>query len=124
MMIHNIPEGILTRQVMAMAGIPTRIDVGPGRAIGALAALGVLQYSWTNHLPLDNILVCVAGIMCMVAARELYPEAYCNLQTPNDYRSTILGWDTLRNHPHGCDRIVSTRLNIMPQSAQLKPTAN
>jgi ZIP family zinc transporter len=101
-MIHNIPEGIaiavpcmVARPDMPWLAFGLALASGLAEPLGAFLAalLSVLQSSSTNHLPLlDNILACVAGVMCMVAAaRELYPEAYRNLQTPDEYRSTILG---------------------------------
>jgi ZIP family zinc transporter len=77
-MIHNIPEGIAIA-VPCMVARPDKPWLAFGLAsasglaepLGALAALSVLRSSSTNHLPLDNILACVAGVMCMVAAREL-----------------------------------------------------
>jgi hypothetical protein len=45
---------------------------GLAEPIGAMVALSVLQ---STPLPLENVLATVAGIMCMVAVKELYPEA-------------------------------------------------
>ncbi|KAL3927992.1 MAG: hypothetical protein SGBAC_012848 [Bacillariaceae sp.] len=78
-LIHNIPEGI----AIAVPCIAARPDMpwlafwlasGSGLAepLGALCALFVLQ---TSTIPMENVLACVAGIMCAVACIELYPEA-------------------------------------------------
>jgi ZIP family zinc transporter len=57
-LIHNIPEGI----AIAVPCIAARPEAWP---------LGFLKY---GRLPLENVLACVAGIMCMVAVLELYLE--------------------------------------------------
>ena len=53
---------------------------GLAEPIGAIVALVVLRN--TPHLPLENVLATVAGIMCMVAVIELYPEAVHALPPP------------------------------------------
>mmetsp|Transcript_25765 Transcript_25765/g.61033 ORF Transcript_25765/g.61033 Transcript_25765/m.61033 type:complete len:106 (-) Transcript_25765:42-359(-) len=53
---------------------------GLAEPIGALVALSVLQ---NTPLPLENVLASVAGIMCMVAVKELYPEAIRALPPPS-----------------------------------------
>lgn len=83
--LHNIPEGIAIA-VPCMAARPDAPWLAFGLAsvsglaepLGAMLALSVLQSSSNEKkgLPLENMLACVAGIMCMVAVIELYPEAY------------------------------------------------
>lgn len=87
-LIHNIPEGIAIA-VPCMAARPDAPWLAFGLAsvsglaepLGAMVALSVLQS--TKDLPLENILACVAGIMCMVAVVELYPEAYRHVHQQN-----------------------------------------
>eukprot|EP00980_Cylindrotheca_fusiformis_P005854 scaffold1231_cov107-Cylindrotheca_fusiformis.AAC.2 len=78
-LIHNIPEGI----AIAVPCIAARPDApwlafwlasGSGLAepLGAVFALSILR---TGTLPMENVLACVAGIMCTVSVLELYPEA-------------------------------------------------
>ena len=82
-LIHNIPEGI----AIAVPCIAARPDQkwlafwlasvsGLAEPLGAMVALGVLQNEKYKNLSLENVLASVAGIMCAVAALELYPEAY------------------------------------------------
>ena len=47
---------------------------GLAEPVGAVVALSALQNT-QSKLPLENVLAAVAGIMCMVAIKELYPEA-------------------------------------------------
>ncbi|CAJ1955543.1 unnamed protein product [Cylindrotheca closterium] len=78
-LIHNIPEGI----AIAVPCIAARPDMpwlafwlasGSGLAepLGAVFALFFLK---SSKIPMENVLSCVAGIMCTVAFVELYPEA-------------------------------------------------
>jgi ZIP family zinc transporter len=94
--VHNIPEGI----AIAVPCIAARPDApwlafglasasGLAEPLGAIVALCVLR---TSKLPLENVLACVAGIMCMVACLELYPEAFRHVSKGN-YRSIV--WGTL-----------------------------
>ena len=98
-LIHNIPEGI----AIAVPCIAARPDMpwlafwlasGSGLAepLGAVFALFFLQ---TSQIPMENVLACVAGIMCTVAAVELYPEALRHVSTNDtgkkDYRQLIYG---------------------------------
>jgi ZIP family zinc transporter len=94
--VHNIPEGI----AIAVPCIAARPDApwlafwlasasGLAEPLGAIVALCVLR---TSKLPLENVLACVAGIMCMVACLELYPEAFRHVSKGN-YRSIL--WGTL-----------------------------
>jgi hypothetical protein len=53
---------------------------GLAEPIGAVVALLVLQ---STKLPLENVLASVAGVMCMVALLELYPEAIRSLRQPH-----------------------------------------
>jgi ZIP family zinc transporter len=95
-LIHNIPEGIAIA-VSCMAARPDAPWLAFGLAsvsglaepMGAMVALSVLNNT-TDSLPLENILACVAGIMCMVAAVELYPEAYRHVRH-QQYTGMIYG---------------------------------
>ena len=100
-MIHNIPEGI----AIAVPCIAARPDApwmafwlatlsGVAEPLGAALALVVLRSSSAHslQLPLENILACVAGIMCMVAIMELYPEALNHVKKQN---YTGVAWGTL-----------------------------
>ena len=100
-MIHNIPEGI----AIAVPCIAARPDApwmafwlatlsGVAEPLGAALALVVLRSSSAHslQLPLENILACVAGIMCMVAIMELYPEALNHVKKQN---YTGIAWGTL-----------------------------
>jgi hypothetical protein len=49
---------------------------GLAEPIGAIFALLILH---STKLPLENVLASVAGVMCMVAVLELYPEAIRSL---------------------------------------------
>lgn len=49
---------------------------GLAEPAGAIVALSVLHHT---RLPLENVLASVAGVMCMVAVMELYPEAVRSL---------------------------------------------
>lgn len=91
---HNIPEGI----AIAVPCIAARPDApwlafwlasvsGLAEPLGAAIALVVLQ---GNTLNLENVLAGVAGVMCMVAVVELYPEALQHVQD-GDYRRIIGG---------------------------------
>jgi len=98
-MIHNIPEGIAIA-VPCMAARPDAPWLafwlatlsGIAEPLGALLALIVLRSSSSHsvHIPLEDILACVAGIMCMVAAIELYPEALNHVKHQN-YRGIVSG---------------------------------
>lgn len=98
-MIHNIPEGIAIA-VPCMAARPDAPWLafwlatlsGIAEPLGAALALVVLRSSSSRniHLPLENILACVAGIMCMVAVVELYPEALNHVRHKN-YKGIIGG---------------------------------
>lgn len=96
-LIHNIPEGIAIA-VPCMAARPDAPWLafwlatvsGIAEPLGAVLALVALRSSESQNLPLENILACVAGIMCMVAVVELYPEAL-NHVTQNNYRGLFLG---------------------------------
>jgi ZIP family zinc transporter len=89
-LIHNIPEGIAIA-VPCLAARPDNpwlafwLASGSGLAepAGAWMALTVFQGK-TN---IANVLSCVAGIMCMVAVMELYPEAFRHVQ-PQEKRGT------------------------------------
>lgn len=100
-LIHNIPEGI----AIAVPCIAARPDApwlafwlasGSGLAepLGALVALSILR---TGKLPMENVLACVAGIMCTVSIVELYPEACRHLPAEGNgsnkksYRSLVSG---------------------------------
>lgn len=80
-LIHNIPEGIAIA-VPCLAARPDSpwlafwLASGSGLAepCGAWIALTVMGNGKTLHI--GNVLACVAGIMCMVAMMELYPEAF------------------------------------------------
>ena len=100
-MIHNIPEGI----AIAVPCIAARPDApwmafwlatlsGVAEPLGAALALVILRSSSSHSLqfPLENILACVAGIMCMVAIIELYPEALKHVKKEN---YTGVAWGTL-----------------------------
>jgi ZIP family zinc transporter len=87
-LIHNIPEGIAIA-VPCMAARPDAPWLafvlasvsGLAEPAGALVALTVFHN--TEGLPMENILACVAGVMCMVAVVELYPEAYRHVRHRN-----------------------------------------
>lgn len=102
-LIHNIPEGI----AIAVPCIAARPDLpwlafwlasGSGLAepLGAVFALFFLK---SSQIPMENVLACVAGIMCAVAIVELYPEALRHVPTINqeslgskkDYRQLMYG---------------------------------
>jgi ZIP family zinc transporter len=97
-MIHNIPEGI----AIAVPCIAARPDSpwlafwlasssGLAEPLGAVFALFILR---AGNLPLENVLACVAGIMCTVAFVELYPEAMRHVPSTDaskDYGSLIYG---------------------------------
>lgn len=94
-LIHNTPEGI----AIAVPCIAARPDSpwlafllasGSGLAepFGAVVALFALKY---GKLPLENVLACVAGIMCMVSIVELYPEAVRSLSKNKSYFSIVAG---------------------------------
>eukprot|EP00934_Nitzschia_sp_Nitz4_P000019 Nitzschia sp. Nitz4//scaffold151_size53849//8079//9248//NITZ4_006713-RA/size53849-processed-gene-0.46-mRNA-1//-1//CDS//3329537114//19//frame0 len=93
-LIHNIPEGI----AIAVPCIAARPDApwlafwlasvsGLAEPLGAVFALSVLQ---STKLALGNVLAGVAGIMCMVAVVELYPEAFRHVHHGN-YSGMIWG---------------------------------
>jgi ZIP family zinc transporter len=98
-MIHNIPEGIAIA-VPCMAARPDAPWLafwlatlsGIAEPLGAVLALVVLRSSSSHsiQLPLENILAFVAGIMCMVAIIELYPEALNHVKQKN-YRGIVWG---------------------------------
>jgi zinc transporter, ZIP family len=87
--IHNVPEGIAI-SVPCIAARPESPWLafwlasisGLAEPIGAMVALLVLQ---NTKLELENVLASVAGVMCMVAAMELYPEAIRQLEIPIDH---------------------------------------
>lgn len=54
---------------------------GLAEPIGAAVALSILR---NTPLPLENVLATVAGIMCMVAVKELYPESIRALPPSRD----------------------------------------
>lgn len=77
--IHNVPEGIaisvpciVARPESPWLAFWLASISGLAEPIGAIVALLVLR---TTKLELENVLASVAGVMCMVAAMELYPEA-------------------------------------------------
>ncbi|KAG7371426.1 zinc transporter-domain containing protein [Nitzschia inconspicua] len=86
--IHNVPEGIAI-SVPCIAARPESpwfafwlaSISGLAEPIGAVVALSVLQ---TTKLELENVLASVAGIMCMVAVMELYPEAIRQLSSAEE----------------------------------------
>ncbi|KAG7343745.1 zinc transporter-domain containing protein [Nitzschia inconspicua] len=86
--IHNVPEGIAI-SVPCIAARPESPWLafwlasisGLAEPIGAIVALSVLQ---TTKLELENVLASVAGIMCMVAVMELYPEAIRQLSSSEE----------------------------------------
>jgi ZIP family zinc transporter len=82
-MLHNIPEG-LAIAVPCIVAEPDRpwfafamaTISGLAEPMGALVALQLLQMnSSAMALPMGNVLAAVAGIMCMVSVRDLYPAA-------------------------------------------------
>lgn len=81
-MLHNIPEG-LAIAVPCIVAAPDRpwfaftmaTISGLAEPIGALLALQLLQMDSAMALPMGNVLAAVAGIMCMVSIRDLYPAA-------------------------------------------------
>jgi ZIP family zinc transporter len=95
-LIHNIPEGI----AIAVPCLAARPDSpwlafwlasasGLAEPCGAWMALMVLRNGTTLHI--GNVLACVAGIMCMVAAMELYPEAFRHVQQAHGTESIVAG---------------------------------
>jgi len=99
-MMHNIPEG-LAIAVPCIVAEPDRpwfafalaSISGLAEPIGALVALKLLHNDDINMFPMGNVLAGVAGIMCMVSVRELYPEAlHHEPQTLDEkkYHSTLL----------------------------------
>jgi ZIP family zinc transporter len=95
-LIHNIPEGIAIA-VPCLAARPDSpwlafwLASGSGLAepCGAWMALTVLGNGRTLHI--GNVLACVAGIMCMVAVMELYPEAFRHAQQVHGTESIVAG---------------------------------
>jgi zinc transporter ZupT len=92
--IHNVPEGIAI-SVPCMAARPDSPWLafwlasisGLAEPIGAIVALTVLHHT---KLELENVLASVAGVMCMVAVMELYPEAIRQLDnTPYDSSGNV-----------------------------------
>ena len=83
-LIHNIPEGIAIA-VPCIAAQPDKPWLafwlasasGLAEPLDAIFALLVLRKQ--KKIPLENVLACVAGIICMVAVVELYPEAMRHL---------------------------------------------
>lgn len=94
-LVHNIPEGIAIA-VPCMAARPDAPWLafwlasisGLAEPLGAAVALGVLRQA---SLPLENVLACVAGIMCTVAALELYPEAISHAARNRNPQSVAVG---------------------------------
>lgn len=90
-MLHNIPEG-LAIAVPCIVAEPDRpwfaftmaTISGLAEPIGALVALQLLQMDSAMALPMGNILAAVAGIMCMVSVRDLYPAAINHAPTFQD----------------------------------------
>ena len=95
-LIHNIPEGIAIA-VPCLAARPDSpwlafwLASGSGLAepCGAWMALMVLGNGTTLHI--GNVLSCVAGIMCMVAVVELYPEAFRHAKQKHGTEYIIAG---------------------------------
>lgn len=106
--LHNIPEGIAVA-VPCLAARPNAPWMafalasasGLAEPAGALVALWLLPQNQDedndnnskNDEWMKNILAYVAGIMIMVAVRELFPEAWKNVR--HQKRKTPLLWGTL-----------------------------
>lgn len=97
-MLHNIPEG-LAIAVPCLVAKPDRPWLAFGLAslsglaepIGALLALQFLQDGSGETLHIGNLLAAVAGTMCMVSIRDLYPEALRHVPTnENAYLSPAI----------------------------------
>ena len=98
-LIHNIPEGIAIA-VPCIAAKPDSkwlafwLASGSGLAepMGAIVALKILKGDGrVQMISLENILAYVAGIMCMVAMLELYPEARKHRSTSSKSYSMTIG---------------------------------
>lgn len=98
--LHNIPEGIAVA-VPCLAARPNAPWMafalasasGLAEPAGAIVALWLLPQNNSNNDWMKNILAYVAGIMIMVALRELFPEAWKNVR--HQKRKTPVIWGSL-----------------------------
>ena len=101
--LHNIPEGIAVA-VPCLAARPNAPWMafalasasGLAEPVGALVALWLLPQNNndnSNNNWMKNILAYVAGIMIVVAVRELFPEAWKNVR--HQKRKTSLIWGSM-----------------------------